>query len=101
MLVYVDDIILTTNNQHAIDDMVYMLSQTFAVQDLGGISYFLGLEVTRHNLDLVLSQRKYIHELLERAGLAAAKPVPTPMTTNITLALRDNPAFSDPAKYPR
>lgn len=99
MLVYVDDIILTGNNQHAIDDMVHRISQTFVVQDLGDLSYFLGLDVTPHNFDLVLSQRKYIHELLQRPGLAAAKPFPTPMTTNVTLTLGDSPAFSNPTKY--
>lgn len=45
MLVYVDDIILTGNNSSAIDHVVRSLSKSFAVQDMGSLTYFLGIEV--------------------------------------------------------
>lgn len=55
MLVYVDDIILTGNNSLAIDHIIKSLSHMFAIQDLGHLSYFLGIEVIRKHKDLVLS----------------------------------------------
>ena len=64
MLVYVDDIVLTRNNQEAIDKVVQHLSQSFAIEDMGRLSYFLGIEVTSQGHDMLLSQRKYIFELL-------------------------------------
>ncbi|KAJ0856319.1 putative RNA-directed DNA polymerase [Helianthus annuus] len=50
MLVYVDDIILTGNNNAAINKVVNSLSHTFAIQDIGPLSYFLGIEVARRGL---------------------------------------------------
>ncbi|KAD3069268.1 hypothetical protein E3N88_37148 [Mikania micrantha] len=99
MLVYVDDIILTGNNSRAIDEVVKNLSSTFAIQDMGSLSYFLGVEVIPHTDGLLLSQRKYILELLTRAGLSAAKPVPTPITTTANLALGDSSPFNNPVQY--
>ncbi|KAD3642361.1 hypothetical protein E3N88_31585 [Mikania micrantha] len=48
---------------------------------------------------MLLSQQKYINDLLVRAGLFTAKPVPTPMSTSHTLSLGDSPPFADPVKY--
>lgn len=99
MLVYVDDIILTGNSIADIDRVVHHLSRIFALQDLGSLSYFLGVEVIKQGSDIVLSQRKYILELLERANLSNAKSVPSPITTTANLALGDSPPFEDPVKY--
>ncbi|KAK1424826.1 hypothetical protein QVD17_20164 [Tagetes erecta] len=99
MLVYVDDIILTGNNSQAINHVVQQLSTTFALKDMGSLSYFLGIEITSQGNDVVLSQRKYINDLLERANLTKAKPVSTPITTSAKLALGDSALFDDPVKY--
>ncbi|XP_071739709.1 uncharacterized mitochondrial protein AtMg00810-like [Rutidosis leptorrhynchoides] len=66
---------------------------------MGNLSYFLGIEVTRTGNDIILSQRKYIHELLERANLSDIKPVSSPMAPNTHLALGDSAIFGDPVKY--
>ncbi|GJX06244.1 putative RNA-directed DNA polymerase [Tanacetum coccineum] len=94
-----DDIILTGNNFDAIDKIIKNLSQTFAIQDLGTLSYFLGAEVVHRNSDVILSQKKYILELLQRANFSKAKPVPSPITTTANLHLDDSPLFDDPVKY--
>ncbi|KAD3067191.1 hypothetical protein E3N88_35071 [Mikania micrantha] len=99
MLVYVDDIILIGNDSQELDRVVQSLNRSFAVQDMGPLSYFLGIEILPQGLDLLLSQKKYILELLERAGLSKAKPVPSPITTTATLALGDSPPCADPVKY--
>ena len=99
MLVYVDDILLTGRNPEAIDKVVHRLSQSFAVQDMGHLSYFLGIEVTSQGHDMILSQRKYILERLQRAGLFNAKPVSSLMTTTANLALGDSATFADQVKY--
>jgi len=99
MLIYVDDIILTGNSPRDIDRVVNILSRTFALQDLGELSYFLGIEIVKQGSDLLLSQRKYILELLERAGLSNSKPVPTPITTTANLSLGDSAPFENPVRY--
>ncbi|GJV64683.1 putative RNA-directed DNA polymerase [Tanacetum coccineum] len=51
------DIILTGNNSNAIDHIIKNLSQTFAIQDLGTLSYFLDVEVVNRNSDYVTLSR--------------------------------------------
>lgn len=99
MLGYVDDIILTGNNPLAINQVVRNLSNTFDVQDIDSLSYFLGVEITYQNSDLILSQKKYIQELLHRAALSNAKPVSSPITTTTNLTLGDSKPFHDPVRY--
>ncbi|KAI3669008.1 hypothetical protein L6452_40227 [Arctium lappa] len=87
------------NNNKAIDHIVHSLSKSFAVQDMGPLSYFLGIEVARRDSDLILSQRKYINELLARANLSQSKPVPSSCTTSANLSLGNSAPFDDPVKY--
>nr|GEZ48099.1 hypothetical protein [Tanacetum cinerariifolium] len=72
---------------------------TFSIQDLGTLSYSLGVEVVYRNSDVILSQKKYILELLQRVNFSKAKPVPSPITTTANLHLDDSPLFDDPVKY--
>lgn len=50
----------------------------FALQDLGPLSYFLGIEVKSLGDGLLLTQDKYAMDIIRRVG----KTVPTPMVTN-------------------
>ncbi|CAH1444598.1 unnamed protein product [Lactuca virosa] len=81
----------TGNNPREIDRVVHSLNKYFAVQDMGPLTYFLGIEVQRHGRDILLSQRKYILDLLEHARLSKSKPIPSPITTTSNLALGDSP----------
>lgn len=47
LLVYVDDIILTSNNIDEIQSITALLDQTFKIKDLGNLKFFLGLEIAR------------------------------------------------------
>ncbi|KAD4584094.1 hypothetical protein E3N88_21695 [Mikania micrantha] len=92
-------LLISGNNDRAIDQVVKRLGATFSLQDMGPLSYFLGVEVVRQGSDIILSQRKYIQDILARANLLSAKPVPSPCTTTSSLSLGDSPAFSDPVRY--
>ncbi|GMJ02608.1 cysteine-rich RLK (RECEPTOR-like protein kinase) 8 [Hibiscus trionum] len=87
LLVYVDDIIVTgcdcTEVQTVIDD----LHKHFSLKDLGTLNFFLGIEVVYAQDCLVLNQKKYIKDLLQRSGLADAKGLPTPMVSNLHLSM--------------
>ncbi|KAJ1704569.1 hypothetical protein LUZ63_004348 [Rhynchospora breviuscula] len=96
LLVYVDDIIITGNNSHAISSLIKALDNQFSIKDLGHLNYFLGLEVTHHNSSLYLSQSRYLTSILERASMQNAKPCQTPMEAGLQLSkfsgsLMDNP----------
>jgi histone deacetylase 1/2 len=93
-LVYVDDIILVSSSATAADRLVSSLGTTFAVKDLGKLHYFLGLEVTHNDTRLSLTQKKYSHDLLRRAGTLQCKPATTPMSTLDQLTAVDGPLLS-------
>ncbi|KAI3799323.1 hypothetical protein L1987_34616 [Smallanthus sonchifolius] len=99
ILVYVDDIIITGNNNSAINGIINCLSSIFPLKDLGQLHYFLGIEVVHHQKDIILSQRKYISDILHRSGLSHCKPVSSPMSTTQVLTIDDSPLLPDPVKY--
>ena len=53
-------------------------SSVFALQDIGHISYFLGIEVQQSSTYLHISQQKYIHNLLTRTTMIEGKATLTP-----------------------
>ena len=54
LLVYVDDIVLTSNNAQACKDFKAYLHACFNIKDLGLLQYFLGIEVARASQGLFL-----------------------------------------------
>lgn len=57
------------------------------MKDLGELHHFLGVTVKRRSGGLFLSQRQYILDVLERAGIAECKPCSTPVDTQAKLPL--------------
>jgi hypothetical protein len=49
------------------------------MKNLGGLKYFLGIEVARSKKGIFLSQQKYILDLLCEVGLLDCKPAYTPI----------------------
>ena len=64
LAVYVDDIIITGNNEEEIAQLKVQIGKEFKVKDLGLLRYFLGIEVAHGAEGVVLSQRKYVLDLL-------------------------------------
>ena len=65
ILVYIVDLIIMRNSDKILDNLIKSLNSTFALKDLGTLSYFLGVEVSYPtNGDMFLSQTKYITDLL-------------------------------------
>lgn len=82
LIVYVDDIIMTGDDVEAIKLLKRDLASEFEIKDLGHLKYFLGMEVARSKEGIVISQRKYILDLLKETGLLGCKPAETPMDPN-------------------
>ncbi|XP_052623860.1 uncharacterized mitochondrial protein AtMg00810-like [Lactuca sativa] len=98
LLVYVDDLILTGNNEQVISSFITKLHREFAVKDLGDLNYFLGLEVSYTDDGLFLSQSKYAHDILDRANLLHAKPVGTPLASH-EIFTSTGTSYSNPTEY--
>jgi hypothetical protein len=85
ILVYVDDIIIIALAPTTINDLLQQLQMSFAVKDLGMLNVFLGVEVTSLQSSLLLSQRRYIMDLLKRTNMLEAKPISSPMSSSSSL----------------
>ena len=47
LIIYVDDMIITGNDDEEIIDLQKHLANEFEMKNLGGLKYFLGIEVAR------------------------------------------------------
>ncbi|KAL3571765.1 hypothetical protein D5086_025669 [Populus alba] len=98
LLVYVDDILLTGNNDILLQRLIQLLSSEFKLRDLGDVHYFLGIEVQCTGLGLMLCQHKYTLDILTRAGMLSCKPVDTPISASKATIMSD-PLFSDATRF--
>lgn len=85
LIVYVDDIVLTGDDHTELQNIKSQLAKDFEVKDLGNLKYFLGMEFARSKDGLVVSQRKYVLDLLHETCLPGCKPAETPMEANLKL----------------
>jgi hypothetical protein len=69
MLIYVDDLIVTSSSSEAVTALLQDLKKEFALKDLGDLHYFLGIEVQREKDGIVLSQGKYARDILAHVGM--------------------------------
>ena len=85
LLLYVDDMIITSDDLSGIQELKDFFSQQFEMKDLGRLSYFLGLEITYSTDGLYITQAKYASDLLSRAALTDSKTIDTPVELNTHL----------------
>jgi hypothetical protein len=60
LIVYVDDIILTGNDEIEMERLKRNLEADFEIKDFGPLKYVLGMEVERSKKGVVVSQRIYV-----------------------------------------
>ncbi|KAK1613122.1 hypothetical protein QYE76_036795 [Lolium multiflorum] len=94
MLVYVDDIVVVSSSDSAVDALLHDLGMDFALKDLGELHYFLGIEVKKDTDGIILSQEKYARDIIARVNMAGCKPVDTPLSTSEKLSLVDGLSVS-------
>ncbi|WJX66879.1 hypothetical protein P8452_51386 [Trifolium repens] len=85
LIVYVDDIVLTGDDIVEMAKVKEKLAVDFEIKDLGSMRYFLGMEVARSKDGIVVSQQKYILDLLKETGMSGCRPADTPMDPNAKL----------------
>lgn len=82
LLVYVDYIIVTGNDEKENEEFKQRLVQEFELKELGRLKYFLGIKVAYRNQGILISQQKYITDLLAETGKTPCKLVSTLMDPN-------------------
>ncbi|KAH9764120.1 retrovirus-related pol polyprotein from transposon RE1 [Citrus sinensis] len=99
MLIYVDDIIITGSDSQGIEEVIKDLNTSFALKDLGNLNFFLGIQVQRSQNSLLLSQVKYIQDLLTKTEMTDCKGIETPFSTSEKLKKGVGNRFHDPTLY--
>ena len=88
LTVYVDDIILTSNDKGEREQLKKKLALEFKMKDLGSLHYFLEMEVARSHEGISISQRKYVLDLLKKTSMIGCKPTNTPLDPSTKLSTK-------------
>ena len=86
LVLYVDDILLATNDLGLLRQTKEFLSKNFEMKDMGEASYVIRIEISRDRSQgwLGLSQKAYINKVLERFKMdkCSAGAVPKDLITS-------------------
>lgn len=88
--VYVDDILLLSNNCVDKLKLKKQLASKLSIKDLGDVKMILGIRVIRDKDKLYLDQKNYIEQVLCKFNMYDCKPVTTPNAVGTQL----NPAVA-------
>nr|GEW60625.1 retrovirus-related Pol polyprotein from transposon TNT 1-94 [Tanacetum cinerariifolium] len=101
ILIYVDDVIIVRDNSKKIQQIKQQLDDEFSIKNLGPLKYFLGIEVSKMSDGLVLSQRKYILDILKDSGMLGCRPSAFPFEQGTKLDKGEEEARVDATQYRR
>ncbi|CAL8099446.1 unnamed protein product [Prunus armeniaca] len=99
VLVYVDDLIITGDDEEEIHRTKENLSVRFQMKELGQLKHFLRLEVDRTQERIFLCQQKYAKDLLQKFGMLESKPISTPMEPNVKMCAYEGKDLEDATMY--
>lgn len=101
ILVYVDDLLLTGDDEEEMGRIKGALNEQFTIKDLGELTYFLGIEVSRKKEGILLNQRKFVLDILKSTHLEHCKAVAVPFPKGQKLSTEGGTALADPESYRR
>lgn len=73
LMVYVDGMILAGDDMIGVERLEKSLALEIEIKDLGPLRYFLSLEIARSRQGIVVSQQKYILDLLKETRMSGCK----------------------------
>ena len=79
---WVDDLIIASNNTDKISQFKENMKSIFRMKDLGEISYFLGISFKQGSGVIKMNQKRYIQKILDRFGMSDCKPRTTTCEQN-------------------
>ncbi|XP_038882262.1 uncharacterized protein LOC120073491 [Benincasa hispida] len=86
LIVYVDDIILSGDDDVEVTRLKTEMAREFEIKDLGKLRYFLGIERARSKEGISVSQQKYTLDLLKETGMIGCIPIDTPVECNTKIS---------------
>ena len=98
-LVYVVNIIMIGNEEKERKTLRQCLPKEFDIKELGRLKYFLGIKVAQSKHRILISQQKYITNLLKETGKLTCKLANTPIDPNHNLEEAGEDAMLDREIY--
>jgi len=95
--VFVDDLLIVSPSKAENARIKVELRKVLKLRDLGEANYFLAvlLERDRSKRQIMLSQTRYIEEMLKRYDFAECSPISTPMDPGVSLSTEHSPKTSE------
>ncbi|XP_020674690.1 uncharacterized protein LOC110093960 [Dendrobium catenatum] len=101
LLVYVDDILVTGNNDDAISKILTKIHSKFNMKNLGIAHHFLGIKIQTLSDKYFLSQSSYAQSILKSVHLDDCNPLSNPSCTKIPDQVPEDAILSAPSTYRR
>lgn len=92
LVLYVDDMLLISNNHKRLSELKTALTHEFEMKDLGQVANFMGLRIRidRDRQELYIDQSKYALSILEKFGMDQCHPKFIPMEPKLQLERSEN-----------
>lgn len=102
ILIYVDDLLIASNEPGWIKTIKKSLFQSFDMKDIGTVKRCLGIDFQQNltSSEVFLSQSNYAEVILDRFGMTNCKPSSTPIEANCKLSLPPSKDESVMSKFP-
>ncbi|CEG35351.1 retrovirus-related gag-pol polyprotein [Plasmopara halstedii] len=84
---YVDDLVIASNNNGLLKSTKNALSERFAMTDLGRLKYFLGIEIEQDEStgSVSMRQTKFANDILKKFSMENSNSVKTPQDPGLIL----------------
>ena len=102
MIVYVDDILMISNNHYFLVEEKARISEHFALEDGGEAHHILGMTIIRRRSDGIctVKQNNFTEAVLKQFIMFDCTPVGTPLETSLKLLeLTDQEQETDKMQY--
>ena len=99
LVIYVDDIIITSSEASTITQIKSNMSKAFDMIDLGLLHYCLGVEIWQTGRNIFVSQTKYARSLLDKFRMIDCKILSTPMEKGLKLSAKSDSKIVNESVY--
>lgn len=100
VLVFVDDILVCTNDEKLMEQTKKILSNRFKMTDLGVIKKFLGIDfAVTEDGSVTMSQRNYVEKVLQRFQMDESNPRSYPMSDSYYKDVDESENLEDVKSY--
>ena len=100
IIAYVDDLLLLFKKEEALNMFKERIMNTFKVNDLGKVKWYLGMKIDFAKGTLKVSQESFTKQLLEACEMQHCKEMSTPMEENFEKLLCEDKHLGNEMKLP-